>query len=248
MEYSRFLDCLATDFARLRAVVPTDPTAAVPTCPGWTVADLTRHVGEVYLHKTLAMREGAEPDPWPPKELAEEEPLALLDRAYAGLLDEFAARKPEDPAGSWYTPDQTVGFWIRRMAHETVIHRVDAELAAGAEVAEIPADFAADGIDEVLVTFLAYAARKWPEDFDDLLRDQGSILVGTGGARWLVRLGAGTLRVTTDSAGQAAAQVSGGPAAVLLWLWGRGADSTVRIDGDPAMVARLRGTLVAATQ
>ena len=70
MEYSRFLDCLAADFARLRAVVPTDPTAAVPSCPGWTVTDLTRHVGEVYLHKTLAMREGAEPDPWPPKELA----------------------------------------------------------------------------------------------------------------------------------------------------------------------------------
>ncbi len=128
MEYSRFLDCLAADYARLRAVVPIDPSAAVPTCPGWTVADLTRHVGQVYLHKTVAMREGAEPDPWPPKELANEEPLALLDRAYAGLLDEFAARKPEDPAGTWYTPDQTVGFWIRRMAQETVIHRIDAEL------------------------------------------------------------------------------------------------------------------------
>jgi hypothetical protein len=116
MEYSRSLDYLAADFARLRAVAPTDPTAAVPSCPGWTVADLTRHVGEVYLHKTLAMREGAEPDPWPPEELADEDPLALLDRAYAGLLDEFAAHKPEDPAGSWYTPDQTVGFWARRMA------------------------------------------------------------------------------------------------------------------------------------
>jgi hypothetical protein len=44
MEYSRFLDCLAADFAHQRAVVPTDPAAAVPSCPGWTVADLTRHV------------------------------------------------------------------------------------------------------------------------------------------------------------------------------------------------------------
>src|SRR6266480_1815539 len=93
MEYSRFLDCLAADFARLRALVPADPSSAVPSCPGWTVADPTRHVGEVYLHKTLAMREGAEPGPWPPKELADEEPLALLDRAYAGLLAEFAARR-----------------------------------------------------------------------------------------------------------------------------------------------------------
>jgi mycothiol maleylpyruvate isomerase-like protein len=50
VECSRFFDCLAIDFARLRAVVPTDPSAAVPSCPGWTVADLTRHLGEVYLH------------------------------------------------------------------------------------------------------------------------------------------------------------------------------------------------------
>jgi hypothetical protein len=42
MEYPRFLDCLAADFARLRAVVPIEPTAAVPICPGWTVADLSR--------------------------------------------------------------------------------------------------------------------------------------------------------------------------------------------------------------
>src|SRR2546430_16507036 len=105
MEYSRFLDCLAADFARLRAVVPTDLTAAVPSCPGWTVADLTRHVGQVYLHKTVAMREGAEPDPWPPEELAAEEPLALLDRAYVGLLDEFAGRKPVEPAGTCCSPD-----------------------------------------------------------------------------------------------------------------------------------------------
>src|SRR5260370_20031422 len=156
MEYSRFLDCLAVDFARLRAVVSIRPTATVPSCPGWTVADLTRHVGEVYLHKTLAMREGAEPDPWPPKELADEEPLALLDRAYTGLVAEFAVRKPEDLAGSWYVPDQTVGFWIRRMAQETVIHRIDAELGTRQPVAPVPAHLAIDGIAELLQGFVAY--------------------------------------------------------------------------------------------
>src|SRR5947209_16572624 len=98
MEYSRFLDCLAADFARLRAVVQIDPAAAVPSCPGWTVADLTRHVGQVYLHKVASMREGAEPRPWPPKELAVEEPLPLLDRAYAALMHELTTRNPRDPS------------------------------------------------------------------------------------------------------------------------------------------------------
>ena len=157
MEPARFLECLDTDFARLRAVAPTDLEAAVPSCPGWNVADLTRHVGQVYLHKTIAMREGAEPDQWPPEGLTHEEPLALLDRAYRGLVDEFAARKPEDPAGTWYKPDQTVGFWIRRMAHETVIHRIDAELGTRQPVAPVPTDLAIDGIDELLKVFAAYS-------------------------------------------------------------------------------------------
>src|SRR5579859_4237738 len=112
MKFSRFLDCLTSDFDRLRAVVPIEPMALVPSCPGWTVGDLTRHVGEVYLHKTMAMRDGVERQPWPPEELQQEEPIALLDRAYAGLVAEFASRNPDDPAGSWYTPNQTVGFWI----------------------------------------------------------------------------------------------------------------------------------------
>jgi len=68
--------------------------------------------------------------------------LELLDRAYAALTSKFAARRPEEQACTWYSHDQRVGFWIRRMAKETVIHRVDAELADGEPLAAIPADLA----------------------------------------------------------------------------------------------------------
>ena len=254
MEYSRFLDCLAADFARLPAVVPTDPTAAVPSCPGWTVADLTRHVGEVYLHKTLAMREGAEPGPWPPKELADEKPLALLDRGYAGLRGEFAARKPEDPAGSWYTPDQTVGFWIRRMAQETVIHRIDAELGTGQPVAPVPADLAVDGIDELLKVFVAYSVAKWAGYFTGILAGSPgrTYTVRTDGAAWRARTGPGLFAVE-DGAGDDAADVtvSGPPTAVLRWVWNReGADepSGVTVEGAREAVEELRRCIVTATQ
>ncbi len=246
MEYSRFLDCLAADFARLPAVVPTDPTAAVPSCPGWTVADLTRHVGEVYLHKTLAMREGAEPGPWPPKELADEKPLALLDRGYAGLRGEFAARKPEDPAGSWYTPDQTVGFWIRRMAQETVIHRIDAELGTGQPVAPVPADLAVDGIDELLKVFVATSPTF-------LAGSPGrTYTVRTGGAAWRARTGPGLFAVEDGAVDDAAdVTVSGPPTAVLRWAWNRegaGVPGGVTVDGAPEAVAELRRCIVTATQ
>ena len=96
MQHARYLECLAADFARLRAVVPMDLGAAVPTCPGWTVADLARHVGEVYLHKTLAMQEGAEPDPWPPEELASEERLTLLTARFEGFDERVLAHLASD--------------------------------------------------------------------------------------------------------------------------------------------------------
>lgn len=254
MDYARFLECLAADFARLRAVARLDPAAPVPSCPGWTVADLTRHVGEVYLHKTLAMREGAEPQPWPPQELAAEEPLALLDRAYAGLREEFAARKPEDPAGSWYAPDQTVGFWARRMAQETVIHRIDAELGTGQEIAPIPADLAIDGIDELLKVFVAYGVAHWGDYFTDVLADAPgrTYTVRTDGAAWRVRTGPGLFAVA-DGSGDGAADVTvtGPPAALLRWLWNReqpGAPSGVTIEGGADAVAELRRCIVTATQ
>jgi uncharacterized protein (TIGR03083 family) len=254
MEYPRFLDCLAADFARLRAVVPIEPTAAVPTCPGWTVADLTRHVGGVYLHKTLAMREGAERDPWPPKELANEEPLALLDRAYAGLRDEFAAHRPEDSAGSWYAPDQSVGFWIRRMAHETVIHRIDAELGTGQPVAPVPAELALDGIDELLKVFVAYSVAEWGDYFAGILAGSPgrTYTVGTDGAVWRMRTGPGRFAVE-EGAGDDVADVtvSGPPAAVLRWLWNRegaGEPSGVTVEGAPEAVEELRSCIVTATQ
>ncbi|WP_203861555.1 maleylpyruvate isomerase N-terminal domain-containing protein [Plantactinospora mayteni] len=196
----RLLECLAADQARLRQVASADLAAAVPSCPDWTVADLVRHVAVVYLHKVECMRTGRIPSAWPP-DLSGEEPLALLDRAGAALRAEFDSRDSAALAPTWYDPDQTVGFWLRRMAQETVVHRVDAELATAQPVAEIPTDLAVDGIDEVLRIFLAYGSRRWPEDFTDVLPEpEVTVLATTGPAGWLVRLGPDGATVTTDRA------------------------------------------------
>jgi uncharacterized protein (TIGR03083 family) len=255
MDYSRYLDCLATDYARLRDVAPMDLAASVPSCPGWTVADLTRHVGEVYLHKTVIMREGAEPDPWPPKELADEEPIALLDRAYAGLRDEFESRKPEEPAQSWYGPDQTVGFWYRRMAQETVIHRIDAELGTAQPIAPVPDDLAIDGIDELLKVFVAYSVAEWGDYFTEILADSPgwTYAIRTDGASWRVLTGPGLLAVEDgEGDGPADVTIGGSPAAVLRWVWNRdgagGPAAAVTVNGPPAAVDELRRCVVIATQ
>jgi uncharacterized protein (TIGR03083 family) len=249
MENSRLLACLADDYERLRDVAARDLTAAVPSCPGWTAANLVGHVAEVYLHKTEAMRLAAWPDPWPP-ELSGEEPIALLDRAYAALTAEFAARAPGDKAATWYDPDQTVGFWIRRMAQETVIHRLDAELALGETVAPIPDDLALDGIDEVLHLFLAYGSQVWAEYFASALKGKPgyTISIRVPGGGWLVTTSESGVEVVNNDAAEADATVSGAPDAVLRWLWARGEDSALTIHGADEAVAELRGLLVLATQ
>jgi uncharacterized protein (TIGR03083 family) len=244
MESMWLLECLASDEARLRSIAARDLTAAVPSCPGWSVEDLVRHVAEVYLHKTECMRLGAFPKPWPP-DTSTEEPLALLDRSYAALVAEFAARSPDAPTATWYKPDQTVGFWIRRMAQETVVHRIDAELALGEPVSPVPADLALDGVDEVLERFLSYATEEWPDDFGDHLDgcDGRAVLVSAGERSWLVRLDPGVVRVGPGSEADAAAKVAGDPHAALLWLWRRAANDAVTVEGDPTLVAKLRELL-----
>ena len=263
MEYSRFLDCLAADFTRLRAVAPIDLDAPVPSCPGWTVADLTRHVGEVYVHKTLAMREGAEPDQWPPEGLAQEEPLALLDRAYAGLLSEFAVRKPEE--SGWHLvhpgPDRRLLDPADGAGDGHPPHRRRA--GHGAPVAPVPDDLAADGIDELLKVFTAFSVAEWGSYFTDILGGSPgrTYAVRTDGAAWRVRTGPG-LFVVEDRTGEsgpgdgsgdgtADVTVSGPPAAVLRWLWNRekaGEPSGVTVEGAPVAVEELRGCIVVATQ
>src|SRR5262249_1418300 len=131
VDSQRLRDCLDADFHRLREVAcAADLHTAVPTCPGWTLEDLVRHVGEVYLYKVETMRLGSQAEEWPPEGFNDEPPIHLLGRAYAALIAEFAGRRPNDHTLTWYEADQTVGFWIRDMAQETVIHRVDVELAA----------------------------------------------------------------------------------------------------------------------
>jgi uncharacterized protein (TIGR03083 family) len=240
--------CLAADYARMREVAARDLTASVPSCPDWDVAELVRHTGAVYLHKAQAMRSGMPGEgEWPPPGINDEPPLALLDRGYAELVHEFDTRAPGDHAGTWYTPDQTVGFWIRRMAQETVIHRVDSELALSEAIAPIADDLATDGVDEVLEIFLSYITTQWASEIPDLADCDGrAVRVETGTRGWTLHLTPGGVNV--DAATGHDASVSGEPDAVLLWLWRRAGDGAVSFGGDRALVKKLHDLMGASTQ
>ena len=254
MEVSRFLACLAADEGDLRdAVASVEPATPVPTCPGWTVSDLARHVASVYLSVVTVLRTGEWPHPWPPPALAAETPLAALGRAYGQLRTEFTARPPDEVALTWYEPDQSVALWVRRMTQETVIHRIDAELAAGLPLTPVPADLALDGVAEVLERFLAYGSATRPDRFaslagEPLASHDGAITVLAGPRTWTIRPSPRDVTVTDGAAAADRARIEGSPAGVLRWLWGRAGDEAVQLSGDPVWAAYLRRLLAAATQ
>jgi uncharacterized protein (TIGR03083 family) len=252
MDFDQLRTSLDDDYRLLRAAVAAaDPAARVPTCPDWNVADLAGHVAQVYLHKAECIRLNAFPDPWPP-ETMNPDPVASLDETYAALLAQFDAHAPADQAATWYEPDQTVGFWIRRMAQETVIHRVDAELAAGSPVSPIPPDLAADGIDEVLSIFIGYGTTHWPEELGDLLNapDDRELSVATDKQAWVVVTTPSGVRVThaDQTPSTAAAAVSGEPEPLLLWLWNRTGDRAVQLSGEESLHEQFRRIRAVATE
>jgi uncharacterized protein (TIGR03083 family) len=257
MDDKRLLDSYAADYARLREVAARDLAAAVPTCPGWTVADLVRHVALVYLHKAETIRLGQWPEPWPPAGIDDEEPIALLARTHDELKAQFAAHNPSDPALTWHPPEQTVRFWIRRMAQETAIHRIDAELAAGEPVAPIPDDLAVDGIDELLRIFLAYDDDAWAEEAGPILATSPGhrVAVRVPGAEWMIETSPTSLAVTTAFGAAIGrldethvdAAITGPAPGVLRRLWNRGGEPVTE-SGDQAALIEVRELLTAATQ
>lgn len=242
MDYAAYVEHVRADADRLAAAATGNLSAAVPSCPDWVVRDLVSHVAEVYEDKIARTALGHAPDPWPPVWPADRDPIDWFVDVQARLLEMFRTSGPETPSATWWPPDQTVGFWARRMAHETAVHRVDAELAAG-EPTPVDDELALDGIDEILVVMLA---GDWSEAPSGTAHDQ-PVAISTGGRRWIVTLEPEAVSIA-ELDGTADATVEGTPSDVLLWLWGRVPDERVHRSGDEPALHLLRSRLVLATQ
>jgi len=240
----RLLEAIEIEAATLLAVAERDLSAPVPTCPGWTVADVLEHVAEVYQHKIACTRSGRRPDTWPP-DFGDHEPIPFLVVSLAELLTELGGRDPESPAYTWYPPDQTVHFWCRRMAHETIVHRVDVQSAFDDVTPVGDDELAIDGIDEILDLFLVWSLGEDPDEH--VGGDGRTVAIRAGGHVWRVTLEKETLRLDR-SAGPAELTVSGEPSELMLWLWRRRPTSAVTVDGDLELVPVFRELLGRATQ
>jgi uncharacterized protein (TIGR03083 family) len=114
-----------------RVLMKGDTDAKVPTCPDWTLLDLAKHVGGVMGFWSHVLAEGmGRPKP----EILEEPgpaPTMWLTTIASALVGELKAAKADTTVWTWDPSDQSAGFAARRMAHETAVHRFDAQIAIG---------------------------------------------------------------------------------------------------------------------
>jgi uncharacterized protein (TIGR03083 family) len=238
--YCEELDAEITRFAT--AVRGADPATAVRTCPGWTLADLARHVGMVHRWAAQMVRERAT------ERLAREDmnvdvPERAADyadwvAAGAGpVLSAFRAADPAAPMWAWGA-DKHARFWPRRMLHETTVHRADAELALEREP-RVDAATAVDGVDELLEN-LPHAAYFRPRVSE--LRGDGESLhlhCTDVDGEWTVYLHPDTF--TWDHGHTKATTAVRGPASdLLLLLYGRRRPDDSRFErfGSDALLGR----------
>jgi uncharacterized protein (TIGR03083 family) len=241
MDRRRFLDTLQNESTALIATArQVDPQAHVPGCPDWTTVDLVWHIGEVHDFWGWIVRErslapdGYEDPVRPGTGLPPDEEFAAVatfasERA-AELYRVLAGTDAATPVWSW-SPQHDVAFVIRRMAHETAVHRFDAERTAGHDHRLDP-QLAADGIDEFLAFFLPVV----PSDAPALA---GSLHLHCTDAdgEWTIRPGDdGGSTVSRDHA-KADAALRGDAHDLLMVLWRRLPLDAVTVFGDVDLAA-----------
>ncbi len=221
-----------------------DPGLPIPSCPEWALRQLVTHVGRAHRWAAEITRRRSDtfipfravPEGKPPEDRAGQ--CAWL-RAGAALLVDVV--READNAVVWsFTGPVPAGFWLRRMAHETLVHRADAQLAAGIEPEPaITAEVAADAIDEWLMLLAGGFVGSAPEALPP-----GAVLHvhatddGLGGhGEWLIRRDAGGLAVEPGH-GKGAAALAGPAVSLLLVLTRRRpvSDPAVTVHGDRAVL------------
>ena len=235
MDQLEYCDAITAASGALADVARRAPETVVPTCAPWSVGRLALHVGSALrwagaiLTEDVRDAEGAMrvyPHPGD-----DEDPAAWLERTAAELVAVLRAADPETPAWTG-ARDGRVIVWARRMAHETAIHRWDAQRAVG-DPEPIGSALALDGVEEVFanIDVLPRAAE---------LVGQGETLhlhATDATGEWLLTLTPSGLAVDRAHA-KGAVAVRASASDLDLLLWGRVDPEAVEVFGDRGLLDR----------
>ena len=213
MEPSEYLSAIRDQGRALLAAVGTTPDARIEHCPDWDGNDLADHMGNVWGFMAAQVSAGSTERPARPDPDDTSTPDQILD----SLLEILTGTDPTAPAWNWCPEEGRTVAWIqRRMAHETAVHRWDAQNATG-DAEPLDADLAMDGIAEALE--VAWGSRlrgpvpDYPEGSLHLHRTDGD-------GEWMVRTVDGVLQVTREH-GKGDVAVRGTASDLNLFMWNR---------------------------
>ena len=225
------------------AVEAAGADAVVPTCPGWKIRDLVHHVGGIHRWATgyVAERRAERVDArlaevvgaWPD----DRDLVAWFRAGHARLAETLETSDPDVACWSFLPAPSPLAFWARRQAHETAIHRVDAESALGSTTPFDPS-FAADGIDELLFGFAARPRRDIPTPSERTI----ALHAPDAGRSWLVRIGPDRVE-SSNEGGQADFDISAAASDLYVLLWNRCAVDGLAVTGDRSVLALWQETI-----
>jgi uncharacterized protein (TIGR03083 family) len=159
--------------------------------------------------------------------------LAWFEEELAQVLATLAGADPDEAVWNWFDRGPAPArFWVRRMAHETAMHRWDAELGAG-DPHPIAADLAVDGVDEFVSFADRWLARTPVAGLDGSLHLHATDTDG----EWFLQLSPGNVACRREHA-KADAALRGPASDLLLWMLNRvPADApTLQVFGDRGLI------------
>lgn len=234
MNHQEHCDALEVEVERFAlAMNGVDGAAPVHSCPGWSVLDVAEHLGTIHRWADeLVQRRSSDRIPLPALELLDGEmsPAWIREGGHR-LVATLRAANPDDAMWAWGV-DQHVRFWSRRQLHETLVHRMDIELA-GDVVPESSTDVAVDAIDEFLANIQTLS--KFSSTVASIrgTGEQLGIREVKSGSAWTIALSEEGFRVRAG-AGTTSAEIAGPSVDLLLVLCRRRApgERGVTLSGD----------------
>ena len=233
MKITEHIDGLQREGQLLAAAATrTELGTPIPTCPDWRMRDLVRHVGGVHRWATGYVGE-RRTEVWDVDldEIVGNWPadLDLIDWFHDGLtmlVHTLESAPPDLDCLTFLAAPSPLAMWARRQAHETAIHRVDAESPSSTITIFDPA-FAADGADELLSCFITRPSR------GPKVSSPCSIHVHTTDTDddWHLQVSLEDV-VTSRLSSPADCTISGAAGDLYLLLWNRRNDAGISVDGD----------------
>jgi uncharacterized protein (TIGR03083 family) len=215
-------DVIRDESLRITAAYAAAPDGGVPWSDRWSVGTVARHVAGTHhvVADIIQGRPTADFGLFASLKAPQKNDPTFLDwfaQGTAGMCEQLRVAPATDACWNWYEgASGLVSFWARRMAHECVVHRWDAQMGASGTADPIDPSVAVDGIDEFLDIFVATGRARATSHTGPTV----SVETVDTGDHWVIELPAGG-RVLRRQHEASDAQLRGSAANVLLLLWGR---------------------------